>query len=70
LAPLDVALAAILLLAPLVRHLPGFVSLFKEVDLTSEAEGVHDGYFSIDKARRWTDTADNNQASRDNAERA
>jgi hypothetical protein len=31
---------------------------------------VHDGYFSIDKARRWTDTADNNQASRDNAERA
>lgn len=50
--------------------LPEFVSLFKEVDLTSEAEDVHDGYFSIDKARRWTDTADNNQASRDNAERA
>jgi type III restriction enzyme len=50
--------------------LPEFVSLFKEVDLTSEAEDVHDGYFSIDKARRWTDTADNNQAGRDNAERA
>jgi type III restriction enzyme len=50
--------------------LPEFVSLFKEVDLTSEAEEVHDGYFSIDKARRWTDTADNNQANRDNAERA
>jgi type III restriction enzyme len=50
--------------------LPEFVSLFKEVDITSEAEDVHDGYFSIDKARRWTDTADNNQASRDNAERA
>ena len=50
--------------------LPEFVSLFKEVDLTSEAEEVHDGYFSIDKARRWTDTADNNQAARDNAERA
>jgi type III restriction enzyme len=50
--------------------LPEFVSLFKEVDLTSEAEDVHDGYFSIDKARRWTDTADNNQVSRDNAERA
>ncbi|WP_234050553.1 MULTISPECIES: type III restriction-modification system endonuclease [unclassified Xanthobacter] len=47
-----------------------FVSLFKEVDVTSEAEEVHDGYFSIDKARRWTDTADNNQAGRDNAERA
>ncbi|MGO7387478.1 type III restriction-modification system endonuclease [Rhizobium ruizarguesonis] len=50
--------------------LPEFVSLFNEVDLTSEAEEVHDGYFSIDKARRWTDTADNNQAGRDNAERA
>ena len=50
--------------------LPDFVSLFKEVDVTSEAEEVHDGYFSIDKARRWTDTADNNQAGRDNAERA
>lgn len=50
--------------------LPEFVSLFKEVDVASEAEEVHDGYFSIDKARRWTDTADNNQAGRDNAERA
>jgi type III restriction enzyme len=50
--------------------LPDFVSLFQEVDLTSAAEEVHDGYFSIDKARHWTDTADNNQASRDNAERA
>lgn len=50
--------------------LPDFVSLFKEVDVTSGAEEVHDGYFSIDKARRWTDTADNNQAGRDNAERA
>lgn len=51
-------------------RLPEFASLFKEVDLTSAAEEVHDGYFSIDKARRWTDTADNNQANRDNAERA
>ena len=50
--------------------LPEFTSLFKDVDLTSEAEEVHDGYFSIDKNRRWTDTADNNQAGRDNAERA
>lgn len=53
-----------------VVKLPEFSSLFKEADLTSEAEDVHDGYFSIDKARRWTDTADNNQANRDNAERA
>lgn len=29
--------------------LPEFSSLFKEVDLTSEAEEVHGGYFSIDK---------------------
>jgi type III restriction enzyme len=50
--------------------LPEFNSLFKDVDLTSEAEEVHDGYFSIDKARRWTDTAENNQAGRDNSERA
>ncbi|AMK26326.1 type III restriction enzyme, res subunit (plasmid) [Sphingobium sp. TKS] len=50
--------------------LPEFSSLFKEVDLTSEAEDVHDGYFSIDKNKRWTDTADNNQANRDSAERA
>ena len=49
---------------------PEFASLFKEVDLTTEAQDVHDGYFSIDKSRRWTDTADNNQAGRDNAERA
>jgi type III restriction enzyme len=50
--------------------LPEFTSLFKEVDVTSEAEQVHDGYFSIDKNKRWTNTADNNQANRDNAERA
>ncbi|MBN9079746.1 MAG: restriction endonuclease subunit R [Rhizobiales bacterium 65-79] len=50
--------------------LPEFVSLFKEVDLQSEAEDVHDGYFSIDKARRWTDTTENTQSARDNAERA
>jgi type III restriction enzyme len=56
--------------------LPEFVSLFKEVDLTSEAEEVHDGYFSIDKARRWSepvlgnDGSFKNQSSRDDAERA
>jgi len=50
--------------------LPEFASLFKEVDLTTDAEEVHDGYFSIDKAKRWTDTAENNQANRDSAERA
>lgn len=50
--------------------LPEFVSLFKEVDVTSDAVEVHDGYFSIDKNKRWTDTAESNQAGRDNAERA
>ena len=44
--------------------------MFREVDLTAAAEDVHDGYFSIDRRRRWTDTAENNQANRDNAERA
>lgn len=50
--------------------LPEFSSLFKEVDVTSDAVEVHDGYFSIDKNKRWTDTAENNQANRDSAERA
>jgi len=50
--------------------LPEFASVFKEVDVTSDAEEVHDGYFSIDKNKRWTDTAENNQTNRDNAERA
>ena len=34
------------------------------------AEEVHNGYFSIDKKGGWTDTEENNQANRDNAERA
>jgi type III restriction enzyme len=38
--------------------------------VSSDAEDVHNGYFSIDKSKRWTDTADNNQVNRDNAERA
>ena len=50
--------------------LPEFTSLFNEVDVTSDAVEVHDGYFSIDKNKRWTDTAENNQANRDSAERA
>jgi len=53
----------------LAKH-PDFSSLFAEVDVESDADAVHDGYFSIDKQRRWTDTAENNQPSRDNAERA
>ena len=49
---------------------PKYNTLFKEVDLQSDAPEVHDGYFSIDKKGAWTDTAENNQSNRDNAERA
>ncbi len=51
-------------------RLPEYNTLFKEVDLTRAAEDVHNGYFSIDKKGGWTDTAENNQTNRDNAERA
>ncbi|MBY0235572.1 MAG: restriction endonuclease subunit R, partial [Burkholderiaceae bacterium] len=50
--------------------LPSFQSLFAEVDLSTAAEDVHNGYFSIDKKGGWTETADNNAAGRENAERA
>jgi type III restriction enzyme len=53
----------------LANH-PDYRSLFKEVDLSRAAEEVHNGYFSIDKKGGWTDTAENNQSNRDNAERA
>ena len=39
------------------------------MDLSRAAEEVHNGYFSIDKKGGWTDTAENNQGNRDNAER-
>ena len=48
-----------------------YQSLFNEVDLeTVEVDEVHNGYFSIDKNGRSVETAENNQANRDNAERA
>ena len=53
----------------LAKH-PDYNTLFQEVDVTSAAEEVHNGYFSIDKKGGWTDTAENNQVNRDNAERA
>ncbi len=52
-----------------IKH-PNYHTLFGDVDVTSEAAAVHDGYFSIDKKGTWTETADGNQAGRDNAERA
>ncbi len=49
---------------------PDYLSLFREVGLAATAGEVHDGYFSIDRKGGWTDTAENNQTNRDNAERA
>ena len=49
---------------------PDYQTLFTEVDLSRAAEEVHNGYFSIDRKGGWTDTAENNQSNRDNAERA
>ena len=53
----------------LSRH-PDYQMLFEGVDIDTAAEEVHNGYFSIDKRGGWTDTAENNQTHRDNAERA
>jgi type III restriction enzyme len=41
----------------LAQH-PDYQTLFKEVDLTTSAEEVHDGYFSIDKKRIGTKTVE------------
>ena len=49
---------------------PDYRTLFDAVDLNAGVEDVHNGYFSIDKKGGWTNTAENNQANRDNAERA
>ena len=49
---------------------PDYQTLLPAVDLRHSAEDVHNGYFSIDKKGGWTDTAENNQPNRDNAERA
>ncbi len=54
----------------LAKH-PDYSSLFgKDTDLVLAALEAHNGYFSIDKKGGWTDTAENNQGNRDNAERA
>jgi type III restriction enzyme len=45
-------------------------TIFRDIDTESLAEEVHNGYFSIDKKGGWTDTEENNQTNRDNAERA
>ena len=47
-----------------------YQSLFKGIDLDTDAPEVHNGYFSIDKHGRSVDTEENTQANRDSAERA
>ena len=49
---------------------PDYQTLFEKIDLETDASEVHNGYFSIDKKGGWTETEENNQANRDNAERA
>ncbi|MDE2845560.1 MAG: DEAD/DEAH box helicase family protein [Gemmatimonadota bacterium] len=49
---------------------PEYRTLFEEADFAASAEEVHNGYFSIDRRGDWTDTAENTQMHRDNAERA
>lgn len=49
---------------------PAYQTLFASIDLEEAVEELHNGYFSIDKKGGWTDTAENNQSNRDNAERA
>ena len=55
--------------AKLAKHLD-YHTLFTSIDLSQDIEQIHDGYFSIDKKGGWTETAENNQPNRDNAERA
>ena len=47
-----------------------YQTLFKDIDMDVDASEVHNGYFSIDKKGKSVETAENNQAGRDNAERA
>ncbi|HAU0911802.1 TPA: DEAD/DEAH box helicase [Legionella pneumophila] len=47
-----------------------YQSLFKEIDLDTDTSEVHNGYFSIDNKGKSVETAENNQAGRENAERA
>ena len=53
----------------LANH-PNYCALFKKLDIATAVGEVHNGYFSIDRKGGWTDTAENNQSHRDNAERA
>jgi type III restriction enzyme len=49
---------------------PDYRTLFEGIDLARAPEEVHNGYFSIDRKGGWTNTDENNQTNRENAERA
>ena len=53
----------------LANH-PDYCTLFEEVDLSAATDEVHNGYFSIDRKGGWTDTSENSQTNREDAERA
>ncbi len=47
-----------------------FEEEYRKLAKSADATEVHNGYFSIDKTGRSIETAENNKANRDNAERA
>ena len=49
---------------------PKYQFLFDDVDLDEAVKNAHGGYFSIDRHGKISDTAENKQDDRDNAERA
>lgn len=53
-----------------MARLPEYQTLFEKIDLSTDVAELHNGYFSIDRKGTWTETAENNQTNRDNAERA
>lgn len=53
-----------------LASLPKYKGLFKNIDVKADVSEVHGGYFSIDKKKRWTDTSENTEDSRESAERA
>ena len=50
--------------------MPKYNTLFKDIDLSTTAKDAHGGYFSTDAQGNWTDTSENDSASRTKAESA
>ncbi len=53
----------------LARH-PHYRDAFAGVDIDAASAAAHNGYFSVDRKGRWTNTSESNATSRDEAERA